>query len=259
MPIAVAEANRMLDALTGRATYTATPVYAKLHVGDPGASGTANAAAETTRKIVSWNAASGPSIASSATLTWSAYPSGETPTHLSFWDGVTAGNYKGSAPLNAAAVMITGESLNIAAGGFTVTISGANGATLASGEAAKLLDAWTGRVSYTANPAFCQQLHVGDPGSAGTSNPATETSRKTLTFGNAASAGAIADTAAVSWSAMLGPVAPATQSLSHCSYWTSVTPGAGTFLLRDAFETARAISSGDQIDHAVGGTALSIV
>lgn len=257
MPVAVAEANRMLDALVGRSTYTATPVYAKLHLADPGSAGTTSPAAETTRKVVSWNAASGPSISSSAALTWSSYPSGETPTHMSFWDAVTGGNFKGSAPLNASAVMLTGETLNIAAGAFTVTVSGANGATLASGEAAKLLDAWAGRTTYTANAAFCQQLHTGDPGTAGTTNIATETTRKTLTFGNAASAGAIADTAAVSWSAIAGPTAPTTQSLSHCSYWTALT--AGTFLLRDAFETARAISSGDQIDHAVGGTALSIV
>ncbi|AKJ71626.1 hypothetical protein SPI1_33 [Skermania phage SPI1] len=45
----VAVANRMLDWLRGTAPATIAGLYLKLHTGDPGAAGTANASAVTTR------------------------------------------------------------------------------------------------------------------------------------------------------------------------------------------------------------------
>ena len=53
MPMAVGEANRALNAWTGRAAMTANAAfYVKLHTGDPGAAGTSNASSETTRKAI---------------------------------------------------------------------------------------------------------------------------------------------------------------------------------------------------------------
>ncbi len=193
MAIAVGEANKALDALCGRATYTANAaVFAKLHLGDPGAAGTSNAAAATTRKQVTWASAASQVLASSAALTWSGgdLTTTETITHLSFWTASSGGTHLGGAALNASAPVTAGETLNIASGSFTVTMTGTKWAV---GELNKALDAWAGTASYTANAAFCLKLHTGDPGSSGTSNAAGETTRKAVTFGNAASSGSVAN------------------------------------------------------------------
>jgi hypothetical protein len=43
-------ANKFLDAVANAVSYSAANVYIKLHTGEPGANGTANAATETTRQ-----------------------------------------------------------------------------------------------------------------------------------------------------------------------------------------------------------------
>ena len=60
--------NSFLDALGNATAYSVTNVYVKLHVGDPGAAGTSNAATETTRKVVSFGAASTGQILSDADI-----------------------------------------------------------------------------------------------------------------------------------------------------------------------------------------------
>lgn len=252
MTIAVGEANKILDAWCGRTTYTAnTAVWAKLHLGDPGSAGTSNAATSTTRKQVTWAAASSYTLASSAALTWSGgdITTTETVTHLSFWTASTSGTYLGSAALNTSAALTSGETLNIASGSFTLTITGTK---MASGEAQKALDAWAGTATYTANAAFCLKLHIGDPGASGASNAATETTRKAITFGSAASTGAVANTVAASWTAL---TATGTETISWFSFWSATT--SGTFLGRDDLATARAITAGDGLDVAIGGVSLT--
>lgn len=49
--------------------------------------------------------------------------------------------------------------------------------SIAEGERNKMLDALVGRGAYSANAAFYVKLHTGDPGAAGTSNAATETTQ----------------------------------------------------------------------------------
>jgi hypothetical protein len=56
--------NSFLDALGNATAYSVTNVYVKLHVSDPGANGTSGAATETTRKVVSFGAASAGAITS---------------------------------------------------------------------------------------------------------------------------------------------------------------------------------------------------
>ena len=51
-------ANNWLNMLRGTAFTAPTGVYAKLHIGDPGAAGTNNASAVTTRQAVTFGAAS---------------------------------------------------------------------------------------------------------------------------------------------------------------------------------------------------------
>lgn len=104
-------ANSMLNVLRNT-TYTgiATP-FVKLHTGDPGAAGTANASAVTTRNSITWNAASAGSM-TLATLATYAMTTSETITHVSIWDAASAGNFIESWALTAGVPVINGSTLD---------------------------------------------------------------------------------------------------------------------------------------------------
>lgn len=111
---AVNLANKWLDMLGATAFTAPTNVYVKLHTGDPGAAGTANASAETTRKQVTWAAASAGSKAMSGTLSWTSWPAGtETLSHISIWDNPTAGNVLWSGSLTQSRTVNNGDSFNL--------------------------------------------------------------------------------------------------------------------------------------------------
>lgn len=105
---------KILDHLTGRASWTApSTVYIKLHTGDAGEDGTANAAANTTRKLAAWSAASSGSIATSATLEWTNVSTTETYSHWSAWDNLTAGNCLWTGALSSSAAVTAGDTFQI--------------------------------------------------------------------------------------------------------------------------------------------------
>ena len=107
---------KILDHTTGRASWTApSGVYLKLHTGDPGEDGTNNAAAEATRKSVSWSAASSGSIAASATVEWTNVSTTETYSHWSLWDSLTTGNCLWTGALSASAAVTAGDTFQITA------------------------------------------------------------------------------------------------------------------------------------------------
>lgn len=122
--LASAIANSILDALCRSVTWT-EPVdfYIKLHLGDPGASGASNPATETTRKQVTFSAASGGAITNSNAPSWTSYPAAETVTHVSFWDASSAGNFLGSDALNASKTPGVGDTLTLAAGDLDLTLT----------------------------------------------------------------------------------------------------------------------------------------
>lgn len=106
--------NKLLGTL-GNTSFTVAATYIKLHTGDPGENGTANAAAETTRKAVTWNAPSGGSMAASATVSWTNVSTTETYTYWSLWDASTAGNCLWSGALSASAAVTAGDNFDITA------------------------------------------------------------------------------------------------------------------------------------------------
>lgn len=103
------------------ATFTAAAVQAlKLHtnVGDPGAAGTSNASATTTRMAVTFGASAsgggGRQISLSNTPTWSSWAGGsETIAHVSDWDSTTAGTFQWSATLTTPKAVVNGDTLTI--------------------------------------------------------------------------------------------------------------------------------------------------
>lgn len=94
-------------------TYTAPAgVFCKLHTGDPGSAGTANASAVTTRNQVTYAAPSGGAIALSALAAYS-MTSTETITHVSLWDAATAGTFLWSFALTVSKAVANGDTLTI--------------------------------------------------------------------------------------------------------------------------------------------------
>ncbi len=93
------------------------------------------------------------------------------------------------------------------------------------------------------------KLHTGDPGAAGTSNAATETTRKQATWGSAAS-GAKTTTADLTWTSVA-----ATEDYTHYSLWTAST--AGTFGHSGTI-TANQVTAGDTFVLAAGNLDLTL-
>jgi hypothetical protein len=120
---AVNLANKWLDMLAGTAFTAPSTTAVKLHTGDPGSAGTANASAETTRKALTWSAASAGSKAITTTLpSWTSWSVGtETITHISCWDSTTAGNFLFSAALTTSKTPTNGDTLNLTALTFAFT------------------------------------------------------------------------------------------------------------------------------------------
>lgn len=93
------------------------------------------------------------------------------------------------------------------------------------------------------------QLHTGDPGSAGTSNVATETTRKQATW-SSASSGAKTTSADLSWTSVAG-----SEDFTHFTMWTAETGGtfggSGTI-------TSNSVTTGDTFTIPAGSLDLSL-
>lgn len=112
------------------------------------------------------------------------------------------------------------------------------------------LDAVARNTSY-AEAAVWVKLHLGDPGSAGTSNPAAETTREQATFGSAATARAISNTSAVSWTNV-----STTETYTWVSLWDAST--GGNFLGSDELSTPAPVTAGDDFDIPTGDLDMTI-
>lgn len=97
-------------------------VFAKLHTGDPGEEGTANAATETTRKKITWKAAASGVIKNEVALKWEAVSTTETYKYLSLWDAAAAGNPLWSGALTAEKAMSSGDNFEIKAEELSVSL-----------------------------------------------------------------------------------------------------------------------------------------
>ena len=90
--------------------------------------------------------------------------------------------------------------------------------------------------SYSAAATYIK-LHTGDPGEAGTSNAATEATRKSISF-SAASSGSMSSSATVEWTNV-----STTETYSHWSLWDNST--AGNCLWSGALASSAAVTAGD--------------
>lgn len=93
------------------------------------------------------------------------------------------------------------------------------------------------------------KLHVGAPGSAGTANAATETTRKQITWGSPASGSMASVTADLVWTSISG-----SQDATHCTVWDAST--AGNFGVSGVI-TANAYTAGDTLTIPAGSVTAS--
>lgn len=120
--LAVGVANAILNALF-RSTPWVEPdeVWAQLHVGAPGAAGTANVAVEAVRiqGTFGTNAASG-AISNTAALVWTGVTGAEDYTHITLWSASASGTFLCSGTMTANAVLI-GDTFTIPIGDLDAT------------------------------------------------------------------------------------------------------------------------------------------
>ncbi len=93
------------------------------------------------------------------------------------------------------------------------------------------------------------KCYIGDPGSAGTNNAATLTTRQAVTFGTA-SAGAILNSVAITFTGA------GTETISYIGFWDHVS--AGNFLGSDDLAVTRPIVVGDLLTIAIGSLSMSV-
>lgn len=117
-------ANAILDALCRNVAWTPpTTLYVKLHTGDPGAAGTANAATETTRKQATFGTgASGGAISNTTAITWTGVGGSEDYTHFTTWDASSSGSFQFSGTITANPVT-AGDDFTLAVGDLDVAMA----------------------------------------------------------------------------------------------------------------------------------------
>lgn len=112
----------------------------------------------------------------------------------------------------------------------------------------KWLDALGNATAFSVTTAYVK-LHTGDPGAAGTSNAATETTRKSASFAAAAN-GAIASDADLTWTNIAG-----SEDATHFTAWDNSTTG--NFLFSGTI-TGNPYTAGDTYTIASGALNVSL-
>jgi hypothetical protein len=123
---------------------------------------------------------------------------------------------------------------------------------MATGLSSYLAGSWLDAVGNNTSFAVAQvyvKLHVGDPSSNGTANPATETTRKAASFGTA-SAGVLTSDADIVWTNIAG-----SQTATFFTAWDATT--AGNFLFSGSI-TGNPYTAGDTFTIASGALTVSL-
>lgn len=121
-------ANDFLEWLCNASATSAAPtnIWIQLHVGDPGASGTANVAGNATRKdlTASMGTAASGLISNNVAITWTSgeVDTSEDYTHWALFDASTAGTFLCSGTMTANAVTI-GDEFTIPSGDLDLSFA----------------------------------------------------------------------------------------------------------------------------------------
>jgi hypothetical protein len=102
----------------------------------------------------------------------------------------------------------------------------------------------TSAATFTAVTTLFVQIHTGDPGSAGTSNVSSVTTRPSLNYG-AASAGSqsASGSPVAQWASWAGT---SPETITHISVWGSAS--AGTFYYSAQLTASKTVTTGDTLN-----------
>jgi len=116
-------ARAILNKVFRGTDFTVAGVYVKLHIGDPGEDGTANAAGNTSRQQATFGtAASGGAISNTTLLEWLAVSTTEVYSHVSLWDASSGGNCLWKGPLAASKSVNAGDTFRIPIGDLDISL-----------------------------------------------------------------------------------------------------------------------------------------
>lgn len=121
-------ANDFLEWLCNASATSAAPtnIWIQLHIGDPGASGTANVAGNATRKdlTASMGTAASGLISNNVAITWTSgeVDTSEDYTHWALFDASTAGTFLCSGTMTANAVTV-GDEFTIPSGDLDLSFA----------------------------------------------------------------------------------------------------------------------------------------
>jgi hypothetical protein len=121
VPLSEAETTNLLKSLKGEAPTTYSKVWAQLHTGAPGSSGTANVAGESKRKEATLTGTT--VLKNSAAVKWTSVSTAETYKYFSFWSAETGGTFLGEEALEAEKAVSVGDSAEFATETLTLTVS----------------------------------------------------------------------------------------------------------------------------------------
>lgn len=105
----------------------------------------------------------------------------------------------------------------------------------------KVLDHMHRAQASTAPAGNFVKLHIGDPGSAGTANPSSVTTRPAATF-NAAASGAVTLSNTPTWASWAGT---SPETITHISVWDAAS--AGTFLYSLVLTASKVVQTADTL------------
>lgn len=123
-------------------------------------------------------------------------------------------------------------------------------AGIPTSEATSLLAAVFNAGTYTGDASLFVQLHTGDPGTAGTANVASNSTRKSITFAAAAS-GAVASSNAPSWTSV-----PTSETYAYISIWSASTGGSCRW--SGPLNASQAVTAGDTYTLTSGQVTVSL-
>lgn len=115
--------NSILNALLRAASFTGpATVYAQLHSGDPGSTGTANVIAVTRQPITFGDAALSGQISNTAAIDFVGMPN-VTVSYVSLWSGVTGGLLVSKGILGESTLVVLGDTYRLGVGDVQVRLT----------------------------------------------------------------------------------------------------------------------------------------
>lgn len=123
-------------------------------------------------------------------------------------------------------------------------------AGIPTAEATSLLAAVFNGSTYTGDSALYVQLHTADPGTAGTSSVASNSTRKQITFASAAS-GQVASNNAPQWTSV-----STSETYAYISIWSALTGGSCRW--SGPLNSSQSVTAGDTYTLTSGQVTVSL-